>query len=627
MTWTLLRKELSQHWLALLLLLAGAMVGDLLLVGISLAKGGADSPFEGLRIFLWTISTLGALVLNHRLVVLEYQARTQLFLEGLPLARWRMVGVKYLLGLVVLLVLASGAITVAGLLSARHNALAIRQVAILVTRSLSIVWLVHSLCFLMGLLGRYRLALYVALAIGLGMLQEHKMVDLLHWGPTVLLDERFPYEREDFPWNALGLTWGLSLALTGLAFGLSLTREGSVAALLSEKMQHREKVFIAALLAGLLCAASILSEKTKKTPFDLLNAATEQRPGVVVKVISSGKNDFKARQLAKYIADELTAARDYLGASAFPPVFVNSRRDLDANRYERGELKDSEGVLVRANFRAADWRDADLLAWLLREVLITSSNERARLESRRWVLDGFGLFWTGRDHFEAPLVRDEPLALRALYGTDKRFSEQDLREWLSFKESVGDDIAGGVAWSGLKTLSQRQGPEKCRKFLQAMLGDSEPKDVRATLHTRSWQTILREQTGQSAQDFLAQWVQELGTARQVLGRKLENLPRLDGQVTFVRSSADSRTVRFRLKITPPPGPTARYAFLYFPVGAYDEEVPPNSIRQEQHLYADSQDGELPGSYARGGRIYWTLSLPVPELGCPVISGWRREEIR
>jgi len=480
MTRALILKELRQHWPALVLIAAAAVVGDAVIIGARLAKGGVETPFEGLRLFIASMGILAALVLNHRLVVVEYQSRTQLFLEGLPVTRWRMVLVKYFLGAFFLLLLAGGALGVAGFMAGRHQIISGRQFAILAVRALSPVWLFHSLCFLMGLLGRYRLALYIALGLSCAIVQEHKLVDFAHFGPAALLDGRFAYEGESFPWDALKATWGLSLGFTVLALGLSLTREGSVAALLSQKMSHREKVFIAALLAGLMFSGAVLSEKAKKAPFDLLNSAVGSGPGVVVKVASEGgESEPGARRLAQYVAKELSSAREYLGMESLPPVFITARRDLDANRYDRGELERAEGVYTRVNFFSKDWQDEDFLAWLLREVLAASSNDRATLESRRWVLDGFGLFWISREHQTEPLERDRALALRALYGADAGFAARDLNGWLSYNERVGRDIAAGVAWSGLKTLARRQGPQRCRKFLQAVLGARQPQDVRA----------------------------------------------------------------------------------------------------------------------------------------------------
>src|SRR5882724_461675 len=347
MTRALLRKELRQHWLGLLAVIAAGVVSNLLIIATTVAKGGSETPFEGLRLFVILMGALGALVLNHRLVVNEYQARTQLFLEALPVARWRMVAVKYGLGLGTMLLLVGMSFTIACLLAWRHEGLTPRFALILAARSISAAWFAQSFCFLMGLTGRYRLALYLTMFLGCAVVAEHKALEFTRFGPVALLDSRFAYEREDIPWQALGVTWELILVFTLLAAGLSLVREGSVAALLAEKMSHREKVLIAALICGLMFAAATLSEKIKKAPFDLQNAAAAHESGVNVKVASgTGKDDPESVRLARYVATELAAMREYLGMKELPPVFIVRRRDLDANRYERGELAKSEGVHV-----------------------------------------------------------------------------------------------------------------------------------------------------------------------------------------------------------------------------------------------------------------------------------------
>ena len=217
MTWTLLRKELRQHWLGLLAVLAAGGLGYLLIMLASLARSRAATPFEGFRLFTAFISILGALVLNHRLVVIEYQARTQLFLEGLPVARWRMVAVKYGLGLGVILLLVGMGFWFSCLLAWMHGGLTIRFAAIMLARSVSTTWCVYSFCFLLGLTGRYRFAFYLAMLISCVILPEQKAVDFTRFGPVELLDSRFAYEREVVPWQALSATWGMGLVFTLLA--------------------------------------------------------------------------------------------------------------------------------------------------------------------------------------------------------------------------------------------------------------------------------------------------------------------------------------------------------------------------------------------------------------------------
>ena len=59
----------------------------------------------------------------------------------------------------------------------------------------------------------------------------------------------------------------------------------------------------------------------------------------------------------------------------------------------------------------------------------------------------------------------------------------------------------------------------------------------------------------------------------------------------------------------------------------DEEVEPKSIQREQNSYPEQAEDDLPETFSRGGRLYWTFALDVPDLGCPVISGWQRQEIK
>jgi hypothetical protein len=627
MTRTLIRKELRQHGLGLLAVLASAALAYLLIVGASRVKDSTETPFEAFRIFSIFIALLGAVVLNHRLVVLEYQARTQLFLEGLPVARWRMVAVKYALGLATLFLMVGLAWIFACLLAWNHQSVTPRFAAILIVRAFSVCWFAHSFFFVMGLAGRYRFAIYVLLAVGIAIVAEQKALDFGRFGPAALVDTRFAFERQIVPWQGLYETWGLSLILTVLAARLSLLREGSIAALLAEKMSHREKVFIAALLSGFLFVGATLSQKAKKAPFDLKQAATASVPGVTVKVVSgAGESDPVAANLAQSAANQLGAMKEYLGIKQLPPVFIVLRRDLDANRFERGKLSEAEGVHVRANFTAREWQEEPFLAWLIPEVLTVTSKERVKLESRRWVLDGFGLFWVGRDHCEAEMTRDQALALRSLYGADRGFAASDLNRWLSFREKVGEGVAAGVAWSGLKTLARRQGAEGCRRFLRGMLGGSEPKDFRVLLNGKTWEGHLHEQFGQTPEAFFGNWQQELATVRNSLAGQLAALPRLNGKATFISVSGDSRRARFRLAVDPPPGSEVRYSLLYERMTAFDEEVELNKLQREQDSYPKTTELELPQTYSRGQRLYWAFGMDVPALGCQVVSGFAREEV-
>src|SRR6185503_12188250 len=98
---------------------------------------------------------------------------------------------------------------------------------ILAVRALSVAWFVYSFFFLMGFVGRYRVALYAAIFLAVTALEQTTHLELQRFGPLALLNERFAFERDHLPWEALRLTWILAAACVLLACLLALTREGS----------------------------------------------------------------------------------------------------------------------------------------------------------------------------------------------------------------------------------------------------------------------------------------------------------------------------------------------------------------------------------------------------------------
>lgn len=628
MTRALIAKELRQHWLAL------AGVGLLSLAAFSAlaaankVQGLSGSPLEALRWYLMGIVPLAGMVVGHRLVNTEYGARTQLFLEALPLPRWKMPTVKYGLGLAALLGITAVVFGATLLLQWKQQRfLDLNLVRLAGIRALSFAAFIFSVCFLYGFLGRYRVALLIAVFLGFSLLAESSNIQWSKFGPFALIDTTFAYEAETMPWRALRDTWLLTAALTALAFGLALVREGSVASLMAEKMSHREKVFVAAVLISLAWTGALISEKTRRTPFDLQQAVVVTNGPVTVKLSSSAESEV-TRPLMQRVASELSQMCEYLGREAAPPVFITQRGDLDPDRYERGELEQSDGVFVQANVLSTNWNTTHFVTWLVREGLIVGTNGRAELESRRWILDGFPLFWSAREVEGQWLTNHPVLALRAVYGTADGL-RPDFRSWLRFKERVGDDIAAAVAWSVLEVIEQQAGPNSCRAFLQAALGQAPPKDARVLFNDqrKSGMELLQQCTGLAEGEVLARWEEQLTLVTEAMAPALKTLPRIRGEARFEALSPSSRKVTYRARIEPAPTKGTRYSFLHYELPPMDEEVDDRDVVREQQAYPDTEANELEGTFSVGSRVYYTFALRVPELECQVISGWRREEVR
>ena len=626
MTRALILKELRQHWLPLLLIAGISGVGFLLILAVVLLDD-SGSRFEALRRFLMALLPLGVLVLCNRLVVREYQSKTQLFIESLPVSRGRMIVVKYLLGLAFVLCSVGLVFAVCTLLSLRSESLTGRFLAIMASRALAFSWCLYSFFFMMGLMGRYRVAIYIVAYLGLYAVDALTQVELGRFGPFQLVDGQFAYERVVFPEQALLASLAIGSVLVLLTLSLALVREGNVATLLAEKMSHREKITVAAVILAFMVSVSVYDERVEKEPFDLPGGVAASCGEVTVTVTSEDEEDEdRELELAQLVADEVAAMQGYLGLADPPPIFITQWGDLDADKFERAELENAEGLLVRANFRSKDWEDGRFLGWLLREVLILWSEERLLREPNLWLLDGFSVYWTCRDACSVPRDRKQ-LELRAAYGCRQGFSSQDTTEWLRYRDRVGEDIAGAVAWRGLESLKTRQGEERFRTFLRAAMDCSVPADVRGMLH--EWAhpaaSLLREHAGLAYADFLGQWSRDLDELAESRRGELDSIPQISGEVTIESLSSYTRVVHFRFESEPAPE-SGRFTLQYAELPAFAVTVEPSEIQREDALYPDQSEGELPGTFSRGARLYSTFATWVDALGCEIVSGWTRLEM-
>jgi hypothetical protein len=625
MTRALIIKELRQHWLPFLLIACLMVVGYLLAV-IAVAATDSGSLFQGLLFFLQTVLLLGILVLCNRLVVCEYHSRTQLFVESLPVSRSRMIMVKYLLGLALVWLSISAIFVFSFLISLQGELLTARFLAIMAARAYTFGWCLYTFFFMMGLMGRYRVAIYILCFVGLFALDTLTEVELARFGPFVLVNGRFAFERILFPQQALLVTLGIGLGFFLLTLILSLIREGTVATLLAEKMTHREKITVTVVILAFLFTVSLFDENQAKQPFDLQNAVSARQGEVIVEVSSQEDDDGRGQQFAQLIADEVSAMQAYLGLANPPRIFVTQWSALDPDRFERADLENAEGLLVRANFHSEQWEDGRFLSWLLRELLIVWSEERLQWEPNLWLLDGFSVYWTCRDG--AGVQRDRrQLELRAAYGRQQRFSSLHITEWLRYRERVGEDIAAAVAWRGLETLRVSQGEQRFRAFLRAAMDCSVPADIRGML--QAWfhpvPDLLKQHGGLSYPDFFTRWSGDLDELAYLHRIELAQIPRISGEVLIDSMSDYTRMVHFHFQSRPLPD-SGRFTLMYAELPAFAASVEPSEIRREDVVFSEQSDYELPGTFRKGTRLYSTFATRVETLGCEIVSGWTRLEM-
>ena len=508
MTRSLISKELRQHSVTFAFFFL-ALLGALGLIGGNFAlRRASGGGFSAVQLLHFTFVPLACLVLGQVLIATEFRQKTQLFLEGLPLPRWRMLAVKFVLGLVLLAGSIATAILVAWWTARHTEAMTPRFATLIALKSAGWVWFVYTLFFAHAFLGRYRAPIAITLFFAVVALKSAS-VPLGDFGPFMLVDQRFAFERHVFPVEALVTTAWLGLGLAVLGFALGLVRDASVAALLAEKMSSREKVFISFLTVAAIMVTGFLHERYQSsTPVRMPGAAEAGRDAVRVMAaaavdVPSSEETATVERVARRAAQELGALADYLGCAALPPVFIVHRRDLEKGELSDGELKPSQGVMVRANLTSADFDETALDRWLVRKVLLAHTGGLAGRERNVWVLDGLAWWWPLRAAAE-PHAAWLPDAQRALPA---EFASAQLDRWLSLEKDAGKDGAGALAATGLGVLAQSHGADARQRFLAAMLRTARPADARGwfadTLRSRA--ARFHAATGIREEQFVAEW--------------------------------------------------------------------------------------------------------------------------
>jgi hypothetical protein len=508
----LLAKELREHQMLLLFLFLLVGGGLSVIAGNSLIHSVGGSGFFAVRFSLITLFPLACLVLNHALIATEFRQKTQLFLEGLPLPRWRMLFVKYALGLSLMLAIVVAMLVVAWWPTRGIEAMTPRFALLLLLNSAGWAWFLYALFFAHAFLGRYRIVFAVLVLLAFFSLQSAG-VEVANFGPIQLIDERFGFERHHFPAKALWTTAGLGALLTVLGFGLGLVRDATVASLLAEKMSSREKVFMTFLgLVGLLVSVYLFEHFTNATPVKL-PGASEGFDGVAqvyaAAAVDAPSNEETAQlaKTAQEAAKELADLATYLRCGSLPPVFIVHRRDLAANEFQNGDLKTVQGLMVRVNLTAPEFKPGQLQAWITREILITRTNGIAERERNAWVIDGFPEWRTNREGTPEHAEFWPRIAKMAGEALPRDFSREHLNRWYTVRRDAGTDQARALAAVGLDVLAQRHGEEACRQFLSDLFSREYPVDARGWLRDvfNPVEKRLRRAANISLDDFVNEW--------------------------------------------------------------------------------------------------------------------------
>lgn len=501
----LIEKELRQSRMAFLMMLLFLSTGLWAVFRSPLVLRAGGSSFEASRMLLFTFMPLACLVLANSVIAGEFRQKAQLFLEGLPLPRWRMIAVKYALGLgmVWLVTLAIG--TGAWWHTKGSELLTHRFISLMAVKALSWGTFCWSVFFALGFLGRYRVFLSLVIVIGL-LMAESEGMQVSRFGPFDLMNGRFAFERFVWPEKALWITGGIVACTTLLGFALGLIRDASVATMLAEKMSAREKVMIGIItLIALMSVGFVEQRKRSAGPVylpgsvDVVKGAATVSAAAAVETLTP-EESAALTSFANATATMLDEMAQWLKCESLPPLFLVHRRDFDAKQREDGELDSRQGYMLRLNLTKQKPDDPTLQEEIIWMLLRAHHHYRLPSDERGWVVDGFARWWPRRHEEEK---------LRNLGGLPPVKAE-DLKAWLKVREGIGDDSAKNLAAAGFVALAHAAGGQKRQAFVSAVLGPSTPHDGRASLldWLHPMPRRFKDTTGMTLEEFSAAWARE-----------------------------------------------------------------------------------------------------------------------
>lgn len=511
----LIEKEVRQHT-TLLIFITLVMLTGLLALGsnkfLVQAGGSAFFLFSQLWFFILPMATL---VLGTGLVATEFRNKTQLFLEGLPLPRWKMLAVKYLLGLGVVTGCTTFLLAGAWWMGRNAEVMTLNFALLLFTKSLGWSWFCWSVCFAHGFLGRYRIWVGVSLVIGLILIQQMGGVMITNFGPFDLISPRFAYERFVWPVEALWVTAALILVLTLAGFALGMVRDATVAAMMSEKMSKREKIVLTAMALAAMVAIGAIDEKQESLKPLNLPGSVDRRQGpasvsaAAAVAVPSPAEEQALEAHATAVAGMLAEVGAYLECASLPPVYLVHRRDFIANQFEVDESKSPKRIIIRRNLLITSPSDTKFESQILISVLGIHQLGRLSSDTRGWVLDGFAAWWpvrkiakTPADFMKLQHLGEEP-PVRTLRG-------DDLKNWLMTIKDLTPAQQSTLAGLGMIALGE-YGEQPRQRFLAKVLGYSAPMDARATLH--DWfhpvSRIMKSTTGSDLESLARKWTAAL----------------------------------------------------------------------------------------------------------------------
>lgn len=382
----------------------------------------------------------------------------------------------------------------------------------------------------------------------------------------------------------------------------------------------RRDLVAMALAAGLLLLVPAWSRVSGQPALRLEGAVAEAGP-VRVRAPLDPAERAAATALAGSAATTLAPlaagqAEGGLGLDV-PPVGVELARGQQG--FLRAELRGRRGVVVRADFLAADFPGARFQAWLLRAALDEATLERLRADPWRWLLDGWPRWRAADPAGDAP---EPSRALRVAFAARALEREGLLGPglfagWERVRGAVGDELAAELAAWCVEALAGEAGPEAPDRLLRAVTR----LRLRRLAALRDGASSLAAALEESCQVALPAFEQQLSERlRALVAARAEAL------------SGSAAPAWEACRLEPVPGRDGVYLRLQVPAGG-DASATALLVALDQGGLPERWDrgellpGEEPlelGPWPAGSAVWVTWTRPCALLGgAEAISGWRR----
>ncbi len=537
---TVLTKDLREHSLALLSLAAG-LIGVALMSLAQLRSGEFTmSSFEVVRFALISVVPLIVLIAGNRLIVREYTGGTRKFVESLPLKPSVPLLVKYLFGLVYLLLLGGILVFMAAALAGPAEFIDQRYVSLLLLKTGTVITLYWSIAFFISFTGKLRLVLYLILGLSLLYLINMPAFDATRLAPIALMDHQlFVFEREIIPWNDIIGTLMLAAGFVTAAFSLALINEGSMAEQLGKPVSRRNMAAMLILAFGILGVYGNLQNVSDPVLQDFSGEAVlgTDVPNLEVSYIGS-----EYRLQAQTAMDNLTTLlerfRSDTGLPPLPRLQIALNTDI-----ERLDVypEFSDGVLVTANFTDYNYYEHSMMNTIaLHHMMLLLTNGRWDFESMHWLLDGLSRWWAEGASDSATSQNNTEHFAKAIIATQRLPPDlHPLLPWQRLMDVLGFEAAGALAYTALLYLAETKGEQTvidlALSYINQSPGSSSIESIRHrfTPDTQRFETI----TGVELDLFVTQWRQWLAQKGNLpkVRALVDSVPRLVGNVQSVQS--------------------------------------------------------------------------------------------